>query len=221
MEGADGALDALGALADPVRRRIYRQVAAAGVELGRDAVAEAAGISRSLAAFHLDKLVAAGLLAVEYRRLSGRTGPGAGRPAKLYRRAAGEFAVSVPPRGYDGAGRLLAEVVERAGLDRELQAAARAAGAAEAVGADGDLVRELRGRGYEPFLDEKDEADGGGGAVVRLRNCPFHALAEEFPALVCGMNLALLAGLAGEGWTAEMSPCAGGCCVALSKNNMD
>ncbi|MFJ1791827.1 helix-turn-helix transcriptional regulator [Kitasatospora griseola] len=211
MTAEDDSYTVLGALADPVRRRLYRHVAAAPEEVGRDAAAEAAGVSRSLAAFHLDKLVEAGLLAVSYRRLSGRTGPGAGRPAKLYRRAEGEFAVSVPPRSYDTAGRLLAETVERAGLDRELQAAAKAAGAAdpEGAGSGADLEEVLRARGYAPFWD---------GEVLRLRNCPFHALAEEFPGLVCGMNLALLDGLAGEEWSPAMDACAGGCCVALSKN---
>jgi predicted ArsR family transcriptional regulator len=205
----DAAWDALGLLTDPVRRGLYRFVAAAGGEVGRDAAAEAAGVSRSLAAFHLDKLVEAGLLAVSFRRLSGRTGPGAGRPAKLYRRAEGEHTVSVPPRAYGEAGRLLAEVVEQAGLDRELQARAREAGARERTGGDArntDVTSALRDRGYEPRWD---------GDTLRLANCPFHALAEEFPALVCGMNLALLEGLAPEGWTAAMDPRPGGCCVSL------
>ncbi|WP_043268591.1 helix-turn-helix domain-containing protein [Streptomyces sp. CT34] len=209
MTAEDSAFAALGVLGDPVRRRLYRHVAAAPDEVGRDAAAEAAGITRSLAAFHLDKLVEAGLLAVSFRRLSGRTGPGAGRPAKVYRRAEGEHAVSVPPRSYDAAGRLLAEVVENAGLDRELQAAARAAGAAHPDAAADDLVEVLRARGYQPFWD---------GETLRLRNCPFHTLAEEFPALVCGMNLALLDGLAPEQWSPAMDPRPGGCCVTLSKN---
>ncbi|MFJ9587846.1 helix-turn-helix transcriptional regulator [Streptomyces acidicola] len=209
MTAEDSAFAVLGVLGDSVRRRVYRHVAATPSELGRDAVAEAVGISRSLAAFHLDKLVEAGLLAVSFRRLSGRTGPGAGRPAKVYRRAEGEHAVSVPPRSYDAAGRLLAEAVENAGLDRELQAAAQAAGAAHPDAAAGDLVEVLRARGYQPFWD---------GETLRLHNCPFRALAEEFPALICGMNLALLKGLAFEQWSPTMDPCPGGCCVALSKN---
>jgi predicted ArsR family transcriptional regulator len=81
------ALDDVAVLADPVRRSLYSHVAAQPEPVGRDAAAATAGISRSLAAFHLDRLVEAGLLAVTYRRLSGRTGPGAGRPAKLYARA--------------------------------------------------------------------------------------------------------------------------------------
>ncbi|WP_255955095.1 helix-turn-helix transcriptional regulator [Streptomyces odontomachi] len=209
MTAEDSAFAVLGVLSDPVRRRLYRHVAAAPGEVGRDAAAEAVGISRSLAAFHLDKLVEAELLAVSFRRLSGRSGPGAGRPAKVYRRAEGEHAVSVPPRSYDAVGRLLAEVVENAGLDRELQAAAKAAGAAHPDATAGDLVEVLRARGYQPFWD---------GATLRLHNCPFRALADEFPALVCGMNLALLQGLAPEQWTPAMDPCPGGCCVALSRD---
>ncbi|MFH9618853.1 helix-turn-helix transcriptional regulator [Streptomyces pratensis] len=209
----DSALEALVVLGDPVRRGLYRHVTATPGEVGRDAAAEAAGISRSLAAFHLDKLVEAGLLEVCFRRLSGRSGPGAGRPSKMYRRAEGEHAVSVPPRSYDTVSRLLAEVVERAGLDGELQAAARAAGESEGSTSDGatDPVEALRARGYEPFRD---------GGKVRLNNCPFHALADQFPALVCGMNLAGIEGLLaalpdGEGWNASMDPLPQGCCVAL------
>ncbi|MFI9154386.1 helix-turn-helix transcriptional regulator [Streptomyces sp. NPDC053367] len=208
MTDEDSTFDVLGVLSDPLRRRLYRCVAAAPEEVGRDAAAEAAGVSRSLAAFHLDKLVEAGLLAVSFRRLSGRTGPGAGRPAKVYRRAEGEHAVSVPPRSYDTAGRLLAEVLENAGLDRELQAAARTAGAEQSGGQAGDMEAALRARGYEPFWD---------GGTLRLRNCPFHTLAKDFPALICGMNLALIEGMAPEGWSPAMDPCPGGCCVALSR----
>lgn len=213
MKSEDAALDALVVLGDPVRRGLYRHVAGAPGEVGREAAAEAAGISQSLAAFHLDKLVEAGLLEVCFRRLSGRSGPGAGRPAKLYRRAEGEHAVSVPPRSYGSAGRLLAEVVEQAGLDGALQAAARAAGETEggASGAQADPVEALRSCGYEPFWDD---------GTLRLNNCPYHALAEQFPALVCGMNLAgiqgLLAGLPeGAGWRAAMDPIPHGCCVSL------
>ena len=207
----DAVLDALGVLADPVRRTLYRAVATAPGELGRDAAAQAAGVSRSLAAFHLDRLVEAGLLEVTFRRLSGRTGPGAGRPAKVYRRAPREHTLSVPPRSYDTASRLLAETLERAGLDRELQAVARERGTAQA---STDPVESLRAQGYEPFPEEEQDD------LVRLRNCPFHALAEEYPALVCGMNLALVEGLLGSGesgWSAEMAPGPDRCCVALRR----
>ncbi|WP_042392068.1 helix-turn-helix transcriptional regulator [Streptacidiphilus carbonis] len=210
--GEDEVLDSVAVLGDPVRRRLYQEVvAAAPAAVGRDGAAAAVGISRSLAAFHLDRLVEAGLLAVTYQRLSGRTGPGAGRPAKLYQRAPGERELSLPPRSYDSVARVLADVVDRAGLDLELQSAAREAGARATAGDGPDPVTELRERGYEPYWDE---------SALRLHNCPFRSLAEEFPALICGMNLALIEGLlpgcaGGEGWTAALDPLPEGCCVSL------
>ncbi|MEJ3749373.1 transcriptional regulator [Actinomycetes bacterium KLBMP 9797] len=204
-------LGALALLADPVRRAAYEAVAGSAAPVGRDDVAARLGVGRTLAAFHLDKLVDAGLLEVSYARRSGRSGPGAGRPAKLYRRAPGERAVSVPPRSYRSAAELLAEAVERSGADATLYDVARQHG--KGAGIAGDVLAALTDRGYQPEVD---------GATVRLRNCPFHRLAEEFPPLVCGMNLALLAGLTeGSGWQARLDPAPGRCCVVVSKNNSD
>jgi predicted ArsR family transcriptional regulator len=213
-------IDAIALLQDPVRRRLYEFVAAQGREVGRGEAAEAAGVARTLAAFHLDKLVDAGLLEAGSRRLTGRSGPGAGRPAKVYRRSAAERDVSLPARDYRTAAGLLAEAAETAGLDMELQDAARRRGRAlRGQGASFDdldqLADVLAGRGYEPVLDDD-------GAVLRMRNCPFHAVAEQFPPLVCGMNLALLEGLAeGSRVRVRMDPRPGWCCVAAapSKNN--
>src|SRR5258705_8913011 len=105
-------LQGISGLADPVRRALYRHVVATGDPVGRDAAARAVGISRSLAAYHLDRLVDDGLLEPRYERLTQRQGPGAGRPAKLYGRSAAQFEVSLPPRDYELAARLLAEAVE-------------------------------------------------------------------------------------------------------------
>jgi predicted ArsR family transcriptional regulator len=214
MYPEDSALDAVGALTEPARRTLYRYVASAGREVGRDEAATAAGLTRALAAFHLDKLVDAGLLAAGYKRLSGKVGPGAGRPAKVYRRVAGEHAVHLPPRDYPRAAELLAGVVEDAGLDRALQAAARRTGELSTVDSVPDALRE---QGYEP---------DGDGSTVRLRNCPFHALARAYPPLVCGMNLALIEGLLsaapdGREWTARMDPHGAGCCVILKRSSVD
>ncbi|MGI5201071.1 helix-turn-helix transcriptional regulator [Spirillospora sp. CA-108201] len=213
-------IDAIALLQDPVRRRLYEFVAAQGREVGRGEAAEAAGIARTLAAFHLDKLVDAGLLEAGSRRLTGRSGPGAGRPAKVYRRSAAERDVSLPARDYRTAAGLLAEAAESAGLDMELQDAARRRGRAlrgRSGPLDGldELADVLTDRGYEPVMDDE-------GAVLRMRNCPFHAVAEQFPPLVCGMNLALLEGLAeGSRVRVRMDPRPGWCCVAArpSKNN--
>lgn len=200
-------------LQDPVRRRLYEFVVGQGRAVGRAEAAEAAGVQRTLAAFHLDKLIEAGLLEAVFRRPPGRTGPGAGRPAKLYQRTRAEYAVSLPSRDYRTAAELLAEVAEALGADAELNAVARRHGSAIQAREDGGTLDRLRERGYEPYRD---------GEVVRMRNCPFHALATAFPPLVCGMNLALMEGLLAEDgdWTARMDSRPGECCVALvSKTN--
>jgi predicted ArsR family transcriptional regulator len=201
-------IGAISALADPVRRAAYQVVVAGDGPVGRDEVATALGVGRTLAAFHLDKLVDAGLLEVSYARRSGRSGPGSGRPAKLYRRSAAEHEVSLPPREYRTAAELLAEAVERAGADATLYAVAREHG--RQVGAAGDeLFAALEKLGYEP---ERHDSS------VRLRNCPFHLLSNEFPPLVCGMNLALLEGLVAErapGCKVRMDRGPTGCCVVL------
>ena len=121
-------LAAVSCLDDPVRRRLYEFVAARREPVGRDEAAAATGVGRPLAAYHLDKLVSLGLLTASFQRPSGRGGPGAGRPAKRYARSASEFSVSVPPRDYELAARLLAAAVaaDCGGTSRSaLQAAAR------------------------------------------------------------------------------------------------
>jgi predicted ArsR family transcriptional regulator len=232
-------IDAIVVLQDPVRRRLYAYVAAQGREVGRNEAAEAVGVARTLAAHHLDRLAEAGLLESGSRRLTGRSGPGAGRPAKVYTRARTERSVSLPARDYRTAAELLAEAAELAGLDAGLCAAARRRGEAlrGSQAPCGDLeeaMEMLAARGYEPHLEgaegvrEAEGAEGATGAavrVVRMRNCPFHAVAERFPPLVCGMNLALLEGLLGADGPlrARMDARPGECCVVVesSKNNDD
>jgi len=207
---------ALSALDDPVRRRLYDHVSRAAEPVGRDEAARHAGIARSLAAYHLDKLAEEGLLTVAYERRSGRSGPGAGRPAKLYARSEREFSAAVPPRDYGLAARLLAEAAagdESQAAARALRAAAgrlgRAAGRESSAEPDG-LPELLAARGYEPYED---------GAALRLRNCPFHAAARQHPEVVCEMNLALLRGLldgrGGDDAEAVLEPAPGRCCVAI------
>jgi predicted ArsR family transcriptional regulator len=214
-------------LEDPVRRSLYDYVCDQGRGVTRSEAAQATGIQRTLAAFHLDRLAEAGLVEVGFSRPAGRTGPGAGRPAKLYRRAVAEHQVSVPPRDYRAAAELLADVVDLTGAEPELQRSARSRGAAagraarrRAPGlADDDLVTgTLSAQGYQPYRDGND---------LRLRNCPFHLLAATHPPLICGMNLALveglLAGAAVTGVSARLDPRPEECCVVLvkSKNNED
>ena len=214
----------ISSLSDPARRSLYDFVAGQGEPVGRDEAAAAVGISRSLAAYHLDRLVDDGLLDVSFARRTGRTGPGAGRPAKLYQRSPREVQISLPPRDYELAARLLAQAVEaeRTGSARAfLEEAARGLGrdmAAETKRRRAQVKRAkpqaiveevLTDRGYEPFHD------GAGG--IRLRNCPFDRLAETHRDLICGMNLCLLEeAVAGDtGLHAVLDPQPGMCCVAM------
>jgi predicted ArsR family transcriptional regulator len=232
---ADGPIDdfdtqvaGIAALGEPIRRDLYRFVVAQGDPVSRDQAAAGIGVARHVAKFHLDKLVEDGLLEVEFARPPGRSGPGAGRPAKLYRRSARELSVSLPERHYELAGKLLAQAVtdaERDGVEvgEALRRAAREAGHAlggrarthagkrpsrsALLAAATDVLIDC---GYEPRADD---------VGMTLVNCPFHALAQEYTDLVCGMNLELMNGFA-EGLESEtlvprLDPAPGRCCVRL------
>ncbi len=215
-------MSAVAALDEPTRRRLYDHVVRRPGPVSRDDAAAELGLARTTAAFHLDRLVDEGLLEVVFERRSGRTGPGAGRPAKLYRRSGCEVAVSLPERHYALAGQLLAAALEeadrsgdspRTALGRRAYAVGQdLAKAAAEGGADARAVAlgVLEDQGYEPRVE---------GAGVALVNCPFHALAQEHTELVCGMNLRLLDGvLDGVGRTglaAQLRPTPDHCCVRL------
>lgn len=200
-------------LDDQTRRRLYDFVVAQPVPVSRDEISSALDIDRSLAAYHLDKLVDAGLLTASFARRDGRSGPGAGRPAKHYARAATEVHVSLPARDYRLLGELFARAM-RADGDGPVRAAVEAVatrfGRELGTDAAGDLTTTLARRGYEPYRD---------GDVLRLRNCPFHAIAREHADLVCGMNLALMRGLLsacdGDDTRAVLDPASDRCCVAF------
>ncbi len=208
-------LSRIAALEDPVRRALYFLVVERRGETSRDQAARRAGVSRALAAFHLDKLVQHGLLEVTYRRLRGRRGPGAGRPAKLYRRAGEQLTVSLPPREYELAAELFAETFTGGKAKTLLARVARRVG--RRLGARGRkqgrraFVGVLARHGYEP-------STASDGTIV-LRNCPFDALARTHKDLVCGMNQALVhgfkagAGLTGYEVLANNRP--GECCAVL------
>jgi predicted ArsR family transcriptional regulator len=214
---------AAAALADPVRRRLYDFVTGAPGPVGRDEAATAAGIGRSLSGYHLDQLVEDGLLQVSYARRSGRSGPGAGRPAKLYERADVEITVQLPPRDDALLAHLLASAIEadssgsaRAALRTATRAAGRALGRTLSGASIDTVIDTLEARGYEPVRDENG---------IRLRNCPFHHLVSDHLDLVCALNHDLLGSAvtaAKVGLRAELDPQPGQCCVVLrprTRNN--
>ncbi|OBH66701.1 transcriptional regulator [Mycobacterium intracellulare] len=217
----------IGALADPVRRRLYQFVCDQPAPVSRDQAADAVGIPHHRAKFHLDRLTAEGLLETGFARVTGRSGPGAGRTAKLYRRARRDIAVSLPQRQYELAGRLMATAIARSAgtgepvtgvLNRVARDYGRAIGAragarppADAAGALRRAVELLSRYGYEPRC---------GDGEVELANCPFHALAQEQTELACTMNHALISGvadaLAPHGPDARLCPGRDRCCVVLA-----
>lgn len=216
----------IGALADPVRRQLYQFVCAQPVPVSRDQAADALGIPHHQAKFHLDRLTADGLLETDYARLTGRSGPGAGRTSKLYRRARRDIAISLPHREYELAGRLMAQAIAQSAITGEpvvevLNRVAHDYGytigttdqpAADASAALNRTLRVLSRHGYEPRPTQTE---------IELANCPFHALAQEQTELACYMNHALITGVAEA--QAPHSPdvrlCPGPdrCCVVLGR----
>ncbi len=223
----DASLDSLAVLGDELRRRMFDVLRRERRPLTREEVAAAVGVSRKLAAFHLDKLVAAGLLRAHYEPPDGVRR--VGRQPKVYEPADEAISVSIPERRFELLAGILAEAVQteesdETGRQAALRVAARrghALGAAERerlrpgrLGAERGLTlaaQTLDGLGFEP-----ERAAPG---LLRLRNCPFHPLAAACPALVCAVNQAFLAGylqgLGSDSTTAVLAPHPGLCCVEL------
>jgi predicted ArsR family transcriptional regulator len=227
QEQVNAQMNQIGTLAEPVRRALYRYVAAQPEPVSREQAAAGVQVAHHVAKFHLDKLEHAGLLEVEYRRPPGRTGPGAGRPTKLYRRSPRDVAVSLPERQYNLAGQVMAQAItDSADQAIPMQAALRAAASragkrlAEQTAwpstdpsdpsiAVDTLCTVLAENGYEPQL---------GGDHITLGNCPFHELAEEHTELICGLNVDLVNGLLDtidNQFKAHLNPAPGRCCVTI------
>ena len=222
----EASLTPFAALAEPLRRRLFLFVASTAEPVAREQAAEVLGIARSVAAFHLDKLAAAGVLAVEYRRPPGRTGPGAGRPAKRYWAVERELVFSVPERHYELAAAILVRAVANAEAEAlpiadALRAAARSFG--RAIGADSEglgntpanecleeIAILLAPYGYEPRVTE---------GRLALANCPFHTLTEGHRETICRMNLRLLKGVLkgarARDLVASPNTSPGACCVTI------
>jgi predicted ArsR family transcriptional regulator len=204
-------------LDDPARWAAYLAVRTAGRPLTRAEVADEAGVSVRLAAFHLEKLLSEGFVEATYER--DESSVGVGHPAKRYRPTGLELEVSIPPRRYDLAAEILAEALEADSSDSPRESLADVAAEygrqvgrrARARNGGSRLLTALRVIGYEPALSGED---------VVLRNCPFRHVAQARPEIVCEMNLAFVAGvLAGtksRSLHAVPSRSTGRCCVLVS-----
>jgi predicted ArsR family transcriptional regulator len=231
VQSFDRNISGIGVLADPVRRQLYQFVCSQDQPVTRDQAAHAVGVARHKAKFHLDRLEAEGLLEADYVRLTGRAGPGAGRPSKRYRRGRGEFAVTVPARDYELAGHIMADAISEAArtgspiLDA-LSNAAAARGAAMAAGtgdrpASVDTALDLVARILAEYAYEPRRSD----RTVVMTNCPFHALAAGHTGLVCGLNHSLLRAfvdsVAPDLLDARLEPGENQCCVTLAARPED
>ena len=221
-------LEAVAALEDPVRGSLYEVIREAGRPVSREEAAAAAGISRKLAAFHLEKLLSLGLLEATYAQPANRRGR-PGRVPKVYVIADREFAVSIPTRRYDVLGEVLLDALERTSDDGK--AAQEAVAAASRRGrVAGESIRQEKRLGRvgpertlaaaAEFLGEAGfEPERPDGRTVQLRNCPFRALAQKWPDLVCVINHAyldaLVEGIGSDQVHATLSRPAGMCCVEL------
>jgi predicted ArsR family transcriptional regulator len=218
-------LSALALLAEPARRQLYELVRSKDDAVGREEAARALGISVKLAAFHLDRLAEAGLLDVSFRRLTGRVGPGAGRPSKLYRTSPRRLSVTIPPTNYELASRLMATALSGTPVADDGPTAVQHAAATygrrlgEGIRAQfrskrsrrAALTARLADLGFEPQQVEPRQ--------MVLRNCAFAGLATSHRDLVCGMNAALVGGVI-EGAELTTLGVAGGpsettCCVRV------
>lgn len=232
MESFEQRLESAGALAGDLRRNIYLYIRGQRRPVGREEAARAVDISPKLAAFHLDTMVEKGLLRANYVRLSGKSGPGAGRPAKVYEPSGREISVSIPYRSYEVVGEVLVDALDSAegSLRDAVSAAARHRGLE--LGKSERRSRRLRSvtkkravnvanavlseRGYEPYRDDRGR--------LRLHNCPFRDLSQRSPELVCGLNQAfiegLLAGLGDTSLEAVLDPRPGECCVQVRERDV-
>ncbi|MGH3656823.1 MAG: helix-turn-helix transcriptional regulator [Micromonosporaceae bacterium] len=213
---------AVATLVDPVRRALYDYVRSQDHPVSREEAAEAQRISRNLAAHHLDKLVDATLLRAHYRAPTGRP-RGRGRTPKLYEPADDGVVLSVPERRYDLIGEILTDAVAEAPDDARTAACriARRIGqrtgrqAAEPATSPADLAAACE------TLAECGFAPRQSGRYAVLDNCPFHALAQRQPELICAVNLALvdglLDGLGAAQLRARLAPRPGACCVQIDQ----
>jgi len=201
-------VDRLDALGDSAVRRTALFVRSETRPVTADEVATALAVPRSAARWRLEKLVAAGMLVTGFERRSGRTGPGAGRPAKTYAAAAETSAVEFPRRRYETLMHLLIGVLPRRNRAERLRDVGEGYGAelAQAAGlrsaptmqAALDGVCGALGRlGFQAAVEEASAT----GATIVSATCPLRPLVVADPeagSIDEGMWRSLVAAATGE-----------------------
>ena len=194
--------DIAASLGDPTRRGIDVSVRESAEPSTATQIAELFDIHPNVARHHLDRLASDGYLRVTRQRPPGKTGPGAGRPAKCYEATAKEIAIQFPPRRHELLSELLLRVVERVapedgpqiaeeiGLEYGRELAAQVgmpeeAGFESAVTA---VARAMLGVGFEMQALPDDRR-------LLTSHCPFGSTAAAHPELVCKLDQGIVRGL--------------------------
>ncbi|GBD83663.1 helix-turn-helix domain protein [bacterium BMS3Abin02] len=189
-------------LGDPTRRSIYLRVRSSPEPLTATLVANEFGIHPNVARHHLDRLTEEGYLEVTRRRPTGKTGPGAGRPAKCYAATLKEIDLQFPTRRYDLLIDLLVRIVLHLAPGDGLQIAleiGRDFGRELASGitttGDGDLAASLetvaslmQKEGFEIIADPA-------GEKLLTEHCPFSAGKFEHPEVLCSLDRGIMTGI--------------------------
>lgn len=230
MKDLNAKIGQLTLLKDRLRRSMYLFARRNPTGVTREEVARELGVSRRLAAFHLDKLADEGLVEFHYARPPGRSGPGAGRPAKVYRPIDPEIEVSLPERRYDLMGALLTDSIAGGTAQQTDEAKSVAYRKGFELGQDVKKQQRLRPPGAERAISIATKLLGEYGFEPRendgelsLMNCPFYALSQRSPELVCALNHSFLEGivrgLGNQTLDVALMPAKGQCCVRIRSNN--
>ena len=195
--------DLTAALGDPTRRGIYLAVRQSPEPVTSARIAELFTIHPNVARHHLDRLAEDGYLRVTHQRRNGRTGPGAGRPAKCFEATSKSISLH-PGRRYDLLVELLVRVLDRVksegiGLIAEQVGRDYGRDIAQSIGTPQDpgyeaavqaLVRVMGGVGFEVSADPH-------GQRLLTSHCPFGEAATGHPEVICSLDRGMVAGIMG------------------------
>jgi predicted ArsR family transcriptional regulator len=173
-----GALDRL---VDPGLSEVLLFVRGRPRPVTADELAAAQGLHRNVARSRLERLVEAGLLTTRFERRTGRTGPGAGRPAKTYAVAPELTALELPRRRYEELFSLLVDALPSAHRLREIGAAygrsfARGLRPRNTLsGALANACLALRRAGFQATVVEAGDEEG----LISTATCPLRPLVRR------------------------------------------
>ena len=176
---------ALGALKDFTRRDILLRFYADRKARSVEDVAREAGVHRSVAFEHLERLVALGYLEVTQRRGL------PGKPAKIYKLTGGPVQISHPMRRYDVVAESLARALEEAGDPGAeiVRRAGRSFGESIAVPGAKTAMAAL-----EPMVEMGAEYEVQRDGVLSCTNCLFAEVCRKAP-IICDFHAGIIEGL--------------------------